>query len=128
MQTLLDQTIDGYSGDTLLVPRSIPDLPSGRTVTKAWMTIKTNYAVADPGILQKVATTTAVPGVGQVIDIGADGEAFISLEFTPTDTGTTALPDELYFYDIQIKMDNGDIFTTERGIIRFLQQVTKATS
>jgi len=103
----LAATITGYAiGDTLSIAREVIDLPVGRTVTQAWMTV---------GSLQKIITSAPQAGIGQITDPGADGAASLLFEFTITDTGVTLAHERAAHFSIQVKFDNGEIATLEAG-------------
>jgi len=120
--------LSGYvRGDALSIVRQVRDIPAGRTITKAWFTVKTLATDADPGVLQKVITTSSVPGVGHVIDAAADGFGELLFILTGTETATVTAG-KRYHYDIQLKLDNGDLATIELGTIQFTQDVTAATT
>jgi hypothetical protein len=130
MPPLLNQVISGYVGlDNLSIPYTVTDIPVGRTMTKAWLTIKTQKEDADPGILQKVITTAPQAGIGQITDPGASGTGQLLFLIAPSDFSAAALVALVtYEYDIQVKFDDGGIATLELGKITFEQGVTAATS
>jgi len=121
--------ITGYvAGDEFNVRKAVLNVKAGRTIVKAWLTVKNAATDADPGVIQKVITTTAQGGVGQITDSGADGTGEVLFQFTKTDTGTTLGPDKVFKYDIQLKFDNGDIATLQYGDLVLVRGVTDASS
>jgi hypothetical protein len=133
MPPLLDAIITGYiAGDTLNIPRRIPAIPTGRTLVKSWLTIKTAETDVDPGLVQKVITTVNQGGIGQITDDGHGGSTLpvgtgsVNFVLTAAETGVTLGPNKVFVYDIQHKFDNGDIATTEKGKIDFKPGVTAA--
>lgn len=122
-----DVKIAGYvAGDDLTVSRDVLNIPAGRTLAKAWLTVKNLDTDADPGLVQK--TITSVAGAdGQITDTGADGTGALLFKLSATDTGTTLVAGKTYVFDIQAKFDDNTIATLEKGTISFVQGVTATT-
>ena len=117
------------AGDDFGVERTVSDLVAGTSCTKAWMTVKTVATDADVNAkFQKVITTTNVNGVGQIEDNGATTTE-VSLRFDCTRSDTILLtPGVAYFYDIQILLSTGEIYTPETGTFTTIQGVTIAVT
>lgn len=119
-------------GDAVAYYFYVNELPTGCTLTKAWMTLKVRIADADPGALQKAITTSDVAGTGQIEQDGTDAtEGLIRFDVTPTDSqGLT--PGVDYYYDVQVKTTdpggNMNIFTVQKGLFSVTQQVTVTNS
>jgi len=130
MPPLLSAVINGYvAGDDLTIIENVTNIPVGRSMVKAWLTIKVAREDADPGVVQKVITTVAVIGVGQITDDGAgDQVGQLTFILTAADTGTTLTVNKAYFFDEQIKFDDGSIATLKAGKISFEPGVTSATT
>lgn len=121
--------ITGFvAGDAMTIKRpAITGVPQGRTLTKAWLTIKRNKRDADNQAALQLSITSSPAAAGQITDTGASGTA--ALLFALTNAQTLALGwVEPYVFDIQLKFDNGDIATLELGTIQFTQGVTDAAS
>lgn len=125
---------DFVSGDTVTLNRpTVTDIPAGRVLAKAWLTIKASETDADPGIIQKIITTALQLGVGQITDVGDGsgshpvGEGALAFVLSAADTALLS-PLKLYYYDIQLQFDNGNLTTPEKGTMQFGQGVTAATS
>ncbi len=131
---------DVVAGDALTVRRTInrseSKLASGATITKAWLTIKDSFDDDDPGLVQKVITTTDVPGTGQIEDDGTgDTDPIVRFDLSGDDTilltdaeqVTAGLPTEKYF-DIQVLTSAGGPYTGLTGRIYTSPQVTKAST
>jgi hypothetical protein len=125
--------ISGYvAGDDLDIERDVTSVIVSDPITKAWLTIKTSPTVLDASAtLQKVITSAAVQGTGQITEDGSEaqgnGTATVIFALTAADTlalGTTTK----YYYDIQVKTQAGKILTVETGRIIFLPGVTDAAS
>ena len=115
------------AGDDLDVIRTVTNVPATQTLTKAWLTLKTLLTDVDPGLLQKVITSGAVAGQGQITDTGASGTG--SLLFQLTGTNTLALPVGVDVkYDIKVLTSASKIYTVEQGIYLAARRVTIATS
>ena len=117
------------AGDTreLLVYPVVPALRSGtnRAVTKAWFTVKAKETDTDGAALFQLAiTTTNNPGVGQIVSA-----TLPELRFDLTAANTALLaPHKDYYFDVQMKMDDGAIYTVERGTLTAAQGITTTTS
>lgn len=94
---------------------SAVDLTGG----KLYFTLKSGYAVADPGSLQLTS-----PSSGITIDNAAGGLATMTI----TATQTAALTPGAYVYDIQFKDSNGKVTTFARGIATVDYDVTVSTA
>lgn len=118
------------AGDTVRIPRTVTKIAAGRTVVKAWLTVKAAEGDADPGLLQLVIDSS-LAAVGQITDAGttqADGTVTATLYFVLQSSATAALgAGTTAVYDIQLKLDDGSIGTTEKGDILFEKGITDAT-
>ena len=120
-----EATISGYAvGDALEIRRTInrteSGLDSGLTITKAWLTIKTDPSISDAddsnALVQKEITTTDVSGTGQIEnDGGGDVDPVLRFDLTPTDTRDIGVTHRKY--DIQVLTSNNDPYTGEKGEI-----------
>ncbi len=124
------------AGDTreLLIYPIVPALRSGaaRTVSTAWLTIKASQTAADAtanatwtssGGMQSITTTNNV-GIGQILSASTP-----ELRFDLTAANTVNLTARrTYYFDCQMKMNDGAIYTVERGRFETGQQITIATS
>src|SRR3954468_10819484 len=92
---------DFVAGDDLDVRRSVTGVPSGQTLTKAWLTFKTNRFDTDGhALLQKIITSTPTTS-GQITDAGASGTGTIVFQLTNVET--LALPIDIDTpYDIKV--------------------------
>lgn len=128
----LSDSITGFvAGDDIEVSRVITEVPIGQTLTKAWLTVKRSTSDADPGLLQKVITTTNVPGTGQVTDdADTDGSGEVRFDLTPADTVLLAIPyaNGTFHFDIQVMTSAGKVYTPVAGTIVGTKEITKATS
>ena len=131
---IAEQLAGLVSGDTreILIYPIVPTLRSGatRTVTSAWLTIKSKETGADGsstfdadgGKLQ--ITTTNNPGVGQILNAATP-----ELRFDLTAANTEKLnAHQLYYFDAQIKMSDGSIYTVEHGTFTPDKGITSATT
>lgn len=136
-QASLGQQLLGLvAGDTreLVFSPEIPGLVAGttRTVTKAWLTVKASETAVDPtenaawtasGGMLSISSTNVV-GRGQILS-GSSPE----MRFDLTAANTAALsPHQDYHADVQVKMSDGALYTTDRVIFRVTQGITQATS
>lgn len=115
------------AGDDLDVTRTVIDVPATQTLSKAWLTFKTNIDALDPGLLQKVITPSPVAGQGQITDTAADGTGTLIFQLTAADT--LALPVGVSVpYDVKVKTSADKIYTAEQGIYLAIARVTQTTT
>ena len=129
----MSTVIEGYiAGDDLDIERDVTGVTTTDPLVKAWLTIKTSPSVLDASAsLQKVITTSAVPGVGGIAQDGgvSNGDGTASMTFQLTAAETLALGTTIkYFYDVQVKSTSGKIYTPEQGRLTFLRGLTDATT
>lgn len=124
--------IQGYfAGDDLDIERDVTGVQPSDALIKAWLTIKPSHATLDASAtVQKIITTAAVPGTGQITEDGSDlqGNGTASIIFQLTAANTNALGTSRYFYDVQVKTASGKIYTTDKGSIQMVQGYTDATT
>lgn len=114
-------------GDTRKIQRTFTGLPSGETIAKAWLTVKTTPSASDPGLFQ-VEITTTLTSAGQITDAtSTDGQ--IGMYFIISGTNSTlATGGAEYLYDIQVKTSTNTIHTLVMGTVTFYDGVTAASS
>jgi len=119
--------ITGFvAGDDLEIRRTVTGLPAAIDV--AWLTVKLHHAQADgEARLQKRITTTNVPGTGWIVEAGGPGsDGDLRFDLTPEDT--TSLGVKKFVHDIQIKLNDGKVYTIEKGTIQLTADVTETTT
>lgn len=119
------------SGDDFDLTINAPDVPSGQTIAKAWLTGKTGVVgVDDTGaIFQKIITPSLVPGEGQVTDTGAGGTGQLLFTLEPTDTRAILAAGEPVSFDVQILTNLGKTYTLiTESTITVHPEVTMAQS
>lgn len=134
--------VDYIATDGLRVTRTVPGLPSGRSLTKAWLTIKATEYDPDPtgpnAPRQKIVTTAAT-AQGQVTDNGTGGGSlpvgtgsvlfiFVPADFNAVADGIHIQPGVVYQYDLKVLEDDGTPATIEKGVAMFMQPITQAVS
>lgn len=125
--TDLSVAITGFvAGDNLEVRRAVQELPAA--LADAWLTVKHHRLQPDAAaVLQKHITATDVPGTGQIVTAGGDGiDGDLRFDLTGIDTET--LGTRSYVYDIQVKLEDGTIYTIELGTVQLTGGVTETTS
>ena len=107
------------AGDDLRLSVTITGVPSGVTITKAWVTFKTSRSTADPGTLQKVVTTGfSVSGTTTTFNVDISNSE--SLLFT---VGT------LYLWDLQSRDNSNRVSTLiQDGTVVWSQGTAAATT
>jgi hypothetical protein len=129
------ETIDDIvAGDNYELNVTITGVPTGQTLTDAWLTAKSAYSDADPGLLQKHVTTANQAGIGQITDDAAgDTVGAVRFDLLPADTAllVPTFPGRPALYpvfDVQVKTSTGMLYTPITGRIAASAQVTQATS
>jgi hypothetical protein len=97
-------------------------------LVKAWLTLKTDLSVADPGSLQKAVTTANVAGTGQITADGASTGGAASVRFDLTAANTTALTAQSFLFDVKAKTASGAFAYGAQGIWANTQNVTTTTT
>jgi hypothetical protein len=123
----LTGTISGYVvGDNLEVRRTVTDLTDA--IAAAWLTIKRHAREADAdAIVAKVITTGDVPGTGQIENAGSPSvHGDLRFDLTPADTAKLGAAS--WVYDVQIKLDDGTVYTPEVGTVDLTGDVTRSTT
>lgn len=112
-------------GDDLELYRTITAIPSGQILQTAWFTVKKTFAATyTNALIRKRITNTQSLSSGWIEDTGSTSlVGILRFYLSPEDT-LTLHPQSEYPYDIQIALDNGDIYTPETGVIVALPQVT----
>lgn len=118
---------DFVAGDDLDVTRTVTDVPSGQTLTKAWLTLKKNLGDDDPGLLQKTILPGAVAGQGQITNTGASGTGAVLFQLSKAETAILPVGRKVA-YDIQVLTSADKIYTAERGYYYATKGVTTASS
>src|SRR5262245_50090472 len=89
------------AGDFRQIPWQINNIPANGSVSKGWITIKADPTTADPGLIQKVITTTLDTSKGQITNTGS--VAGVATGFFNLLSADTILmtPETPYYYDLQ---------------------------
>jgi len=103
-------------------------VPPGLTVTKAYLTVKTNQTDVDGSALfQKIITTSNVAGTGQIEDAGSSGIAVLRFDITSANTAATT-KDTFVYFSLRVIYSDGTDITLENGQTSFMSSTTGATS
>ncbi len=99
--------------DTYKFIRTIPSTPDDVIISEAWWTVKTDETLPDTEALFSLHITPVLSSSG-IINNYTDLTASLTFTAQPTDS---VLMDPLttYYYDIQIKLANDEIYTVEQG-------------
>ena len=113
-------------GDNYRLYRTLDIPPDNSPVSEAWWTLKERTSDPDDTAVMQIHITTSGSSIGAVIN-NLDGT--VLLKFTPTPTQTTFSSDTdnaTYFYDIQVQLADGEIYTLEIGKVFLMDTITKA--
>lgn len=97
-------------------------------LVKAWLTLKTDLSVADPGSLQKAVTTSNVAGTGQITADGSATSGLATIRFDLTATDTAGLSPRDYVFDVKVKTNSTAKAYAAGGIWHFFQNVTTTST
>lgn len=123
MPNLIDH-ISHVFGDSLVIIRIITELPDGRTIVKAILTIKLVPTGADTddsnAITRKVITSIANDD-GQITNPGSGAEpdrtATVQFQLAPEDTRSLKVRTKIdYIWSIKVVLDNDVESTPCRGV------------
>lgn len=113
-------------GDDFTVERTYIDVPTGVTITKAWLTVKASDRQIDAAALMQLDITTSLTANGQITDADTT-DGTISMVFKlPRAKTALAQPNIPYGYDVQVKASDGLIHTMELGSMSFARGRTDA--
>jgi hypothetical protein len=115
-------------GDDFTVQRTYTNVPTGVTITKAWLTIKASDRQIDIDALIQLDITTSITANGNITDADTtDGtiEMYFNLPRAKTALAEANLQ---YGYDVQVKASDGLVHTMEMGTISFVRGRTDATT
>lgn len=122
------QIKDIVVGDDFRVQRTYTGLPTGITISKAWLTVKQSESQLDAAALITKEITAAITSDGSITDPDTtDGAIAMYFDLTRAETAA-ALPNSIYIYDVQVKVSDGAIHTLEKGTISFILGVTDANT
>ena len=111
-------------GDEFSIVRKVPRVPITTTITAAYLTFKSTISDLDAAAtVQKSITVSNVDGTGQIENNGSAGVGTIRFDMNEADT-LLFTANAKYFFDVQVKLSSGDIFTLEKGDTTFDEQVT----
>jgi hypothetical protein len=115
-------------GDTKRITRTYTDLPTGSTITTAYMTVKKRDTFADAAAVVQKSITATVSSAGQVTDATTTGGS-IAMYFNMSKTETANFVAGIaYVYDIQVVLSGGEVHTMERGTMTWIRSITDASS
>lgn len=122
-----DDRIDSFSpGDDVDVRRIVTDLPTGQTVTNAWLTIKEKLEQMDTeAIISKAITTANQSGIGHIEDDGA-GDLSATLRFDLREIDTKLLkPLRAYHHEVKIRTNANKVSRPFVGLTIAEDRVTR---
>jgi hypothetical protein len=119
------RNIDDFSPkDTYKLVRTIPSTPDDSSITDAWWTVKEDPTDPDSNAMFSLHITPTESDSGQVFNY-TDLTAQLSFIVQPTDS---TLMDGVatYYYDIQVKLLNDEVYTIETGKLFTTRTVTQS--
>lgn len=103
---------------------TVANIPSGLTLAKMWFTVKTSLSDTWANAKIKKVIDPAGSADGQITDTGADGTGLGRFLLLPADT-RSLVAGKRYIFDVQIKTNDGQLDTIERGTIEVVEEVTE---
>lgn len=117
------RNIDDFSpGKTYKIVRDLDAQADGSAVTQARFTVKSAVTLPDSSASIH-AVIDLVPTASGACYNYDDGSMAVNFNISPSTTKLMR-PNETYYYDIQVTMDSGDIFTIETGKLFTLNTIT----
>lgn len=117
------RNIDDFSpGKTYKLVRDIGAQGDGSTLSEARFTVKSSITLPDSSASIAARVTLSVTASGGCYNY-SDGSMAANFTISPTTTKLMR-PNETYYYDIQVTMNTGDIYTIETGKLFTLTTVT----
>lgn len=117
------RNIDDFSpGKTYKLVRDISAQGDGSTLAEARFTVKSSITLPDTSA-SIAATVTLTPTASGGCYNYDDGSMAANFTISPATTKLMR-PNETYYYDIQVTMSTGDIYTIETGKLFTLNTVT----
>lgn len=98
-------------------------VPLDLTAAKVYFTVKEDEIKTDADAKLQLTTDDAAE-----IEITSPTAGRFTVKFVGTGSKSTANIVGEYPYDIQVKLAAGTIITVARGVIEFLEQITRATA
>ena len=115
------------AGDTWTIRRRVTNLPTGHSIAEAWFYVKENFEDADSAALITKHLVGTTPDTGSEVEVVGPGPTIAVVRFKLLNTETVLLkPWVTYYYDFQVKTDQGDYDTPDDGTIIATPQVTQA--
>lgn len=135
--TTADAWAIGTAGDAVrrrvTIDRTASGVPTGVTITKAWLTVKAALSDADvDALVQNEITTSDVPGTGHIENDGTGDVDFV-VRFDLVRADTLAIgsvdADGMRYFDVQVLASDGQPYTAENGLVYCcLPEVTVTSS
>lgn len=116
-------------GDTHKVGTlTFTNVPTGIVIDKAWMTVKANTSLSDPGLFQ-IEITSSATSSGQITDASSSDNQ-LGMYFVVSGTNSNlATGGMTYLYDIQVRTQGtNNVNTLAMGTVTFYDGVTLAVA
>ncbi len=108
------------------IRRIIRGVPTGTTITQAWLTIKENETKTDAQALAQKTATLSATAQGQILDAGSSGIADIVFWLLPTDT-IKLTPKKPFLYDVQVLLSDGRYLPADQGRIITFARISRVS-
>lgn len=113
----MNEALTLYKKSVKQIRITVPDVPSGLTMTKAYLMVKNNWTDADNSAIVSLSITSSPTASGQITDTGADGTG--TLEFVIGATALDAITDlsKTYYTAVKVILSNGSAYLLPNSLM-----------
>lgn len=106
-----------YKNSVKHIKITVPDVPDGLTITKAYLMMKVSLEDLDNNSLVSLTITNSPTTSGTISDTGADGEGV--LEFVMDANTLSQISDlsAIYYIAVKVILSNGSAYLLPNGIM-----------
>ena len=120
--------IDLVTGDTWKISRQINRSDLG-LITNAWLTIKSDYTLSDANAEVFADISTNPNSYGLITNNEGEDEEYSITMFVISPSDTLDIDETIqYYFDIQVRDENGEERTVETGKLLPIKGITDAIS
>lgn len=113
----MNEALTLYKNSVKQIKITVPDVPSGLTMTKAYLMVKNTWTDSDGSAVVSLTITASPTASGQITDTGADGTG--TLEFVIGTTALNAITDlsKTYYTAVKVILSNGSAYLLPNSLM-----------
>lgn len=113
----MNEALSLYKNSVKQIKITVPDVPSGLTMTKAYLMVKNTWTDSDASAVVSLTITSSPTASGQITDTGADGTG--TLEFVIGATALNAITDltKTYYTAVKVILSNGSAYLLPNSLM-----------